>query len=420
LTYFIQRAARDDLRWQITYMLRGVDHPDAVAFIANEFAERSRKGATSLFSIIDTAWGRRQRKQGRSMSLESRTRLHDLWANSGNDMHLRKQSFRLWAATSHISDLPLLQSQDSTDLLGDEVLRARLERSDKTAIPALIEKIRTDDKGYWWHFARDIWSDDLTSTLDEQLSRRSKAFTPAWDADTDGDWIMSEQLVRREPSVAEALLCKHWNHLRFSPRFVQAALYVGSPRLCELVRETINECPTPPKMFQHIDSHFGIKTFGHPGVTRIEQVEGLIPYLDYLDEFTVYHFWELCNERGWMKLRHEHLDSHLGKWRKNAGLDDETLFAELDQELTHDRAPWLDHWVERHLGNGRSIANLLGVVQQWLKSNKTAKALEVAASVVIHAGSRGDIGLLDEGSDQSELAAAIIADARFAVKRRTL
>ncbi len=420
LTYFIQRAARDDLCWPITYMLRGVDHPDAVAFIANEFAERARKGAISFVSIIDTVWSRRQREQGRSMSLVSRTRLHDLWANAGNDIHLRKQSIRLWAATSHIYDLPLLQSQDSTDLLADELLRARLERIDKTAIPLLVEKIRGGNKNYWWQFARAIWSDELTSTLDEQLSLRSKAFTPVWGAHWDGDWIMSELLVRREPSVAEGLLCKHWNHLRFSPSYVQAALYVGSPRLRELVRETISECPSPLEMFKHIDSHFGIKTFGHPGVTRIEQVEGLIPYLDHLDEFTVYHFWELCNERGWMNLRREHLDARLGKWRKNAGLDDETLFAELDQELTHDVVHSLDYWVERHLGNGRSIENLLGIVQAWLKSNRTAKALEVAASIVIHAGSRGDIDLLNEGSDQSELAAEIIADARFAVRRRTL
>lgn len=425
VAYFLRRAAQNDLRWQITYMLHGADHPDAVAFLANELAERTRaiEGTNKFLPFLNTVrdhWRRWQRERRIPMSQESRDRLKDLWINDANYKHLREQSFRLWAATSHPDDLPLLRSLASPGLLADDVLRARLERNDNAAIPEFIERIKADERGIWWQYARGIWSDALTSALDEELARRGNAIERAWDAHRDGDWITSDLIMRLPSAIAERLLVAHWEHLRFSPRFVQAALYTATPRLLVMVGTTINECPTPAKMFEYIDSHFGIKTFGHPGVTRIEQVEGLVPYLDHINEFSVYHFWELCNERGWVTLRREHLDARLGKWRKNAGLDDATLFAELDKELSYERPPHLDFWVEQHLDNGRSKESILGIVRQWLVSNKTTEALEIAASVVMHAGARADVDLLNDGGDQSELADGIMADTRFAVFRRTL
>lgn len=426
LRYFIGRAAHEDLRWPITYMLRGVDHPDAVAFLAGELAARARavestSGFLPFLSTMRDHWRRWQQERSRPMSQESRARLRALWMDGTNDKHLRQQSFRLWAATLHPEDLSILRDQEITDLLEADILRARLERGDKTAIPPFIEKIRVDEKCYWWYVARDTWSDELTATLDEHLTLRGTAVTPGWNDRGDCDWIMSDLVTRLAPPAAEHLLCKHWNHLRFSARYVQAALYTATPRLLALVSETVRECPSPSTLFEHIDSHFGIKTSGHPGVTRIEQVEGLVPYLDHAGELAIHLFWELCNERGWVKLRRDHLDSRLvGKWRTNAGLDDEALFADLDRELTYDRVPWLDYWVERHMDNRRSIENILGIVRQWLASNKSPKALEIAASIIIHAGTRAHVDLLNEGSDQSRIALEIIEDTRFAVCRRTL
>lgn len=46
--------------------------------------------------------------------------------------------------------------------------------------------------------------------------------------------------------------------------------------------------------------------------------------------------------------------------------------------------------------------------------------IEVATSVVTHAGTRADIEFLNEGGEQSELASGIIADTRFTACRRTL
>lgn len=426
LRYFISRAGSDDLNWPITYMLHGVDHPDAVAFVASEFAARARalegtNGMPLFLTFICDHWRRQQRESKKPMSQESRMRLLDVWMNAENDKHLRKQSFRLWAATSHPDDLSILRNQGPTDLLDADVLRARLERSDKMAIARFIEKLRIDDSCYWWQSARNIWSDDLTAALNEQLELRGATATQTWGDRGDCDWIMADLVTRLAPDMAEQLLTKHWNHLRFSPGFVQASLYTATPRLLALIEEAVRECPSPATLFKHIDSHFGIKTIGHPGVTRIEQVEALIPYLDHIGELAIHQFWELCNERGWVTLRRDYLDSRLaGQWRTSAGLDDEALVADLDRELHYARLPWLAFWVDRHMNNGRGIENILNIVRQWLSSNRTSKALEIAASVIIHAGSRAHIDLLNKENDQSGEAKNIIADTRFAVFRRTL
>ncbi|ESA32608.1 hypothetical protein N836_25165 [Leptolyngbya sp. Heron Island J] len=51
LDYFIQRGSEEDLKSPITYMLHGMDHPKAVNFVVNEFAEihGQIEGTGSLF-----------------------------------------------------------------------------------------------------------------------------------------------------------------------------------------------------------------------------------------------------------------------------------------------------------------------------------------------------------------------------------
>ncbi|MCP8900943.1 hypothetical protein [Gilvimarinus xylanilyticus] len=427
LRFFIKRASDDDLRWPVIYMLHGMDHPEAVTFLVGYMAERSRElEGTNGFDIFQSTvkdhWRRWQRERNSTMSKQSRVRLQEIWTSEVHDKHLRKHAFGLWASTIAPEDTQLLRSQKDSGELADSILRARLERSDQTAIPAFIEKLLTDDDqhGSWWQSARHIWSDSLTATLHEYLDRLEKSTSPTWGDSQQSAWIISELIMEQETSVLEDILLKHWEFMRFSPNYVQAAFYAATPRLLTLVDETIRECPAPEDMFKHIDMHYGIKTTGRAGVTRIDQIQALIPYLDYLSESSIHQFWEVCNERGWIRLRREYLDSRLGEWKERVGLNDLHLLAELDKELTYDRPHWLDHWVDRHLDHGRSRENILAILKQWLRSNKSRKALQIAASIIIHAGTRRDIEILNAGGDQSGGAAALIADTRFEIMRRTL
>ncbi len=85
--YFIEQAKTSALRWPITFMLHGIDHPDAVEFVTRELA------ATENFSpfamTAEDEWKRQQEKTGRAMSDASRNRLRELWTNKQNGKHLR-------------------------------------------------------------------------------------------------------------------------------------------------------------------------------------------------------------------------------------------------------------------------------------------------------------------------------------------
>ncbi|WP_409524357.1 hypothetical protein [Nitrincola sp. MINF-07-Sa-05] len=426
LKFFIQRASSEDLRWPITYMLHGMDQPEAVNYLVEYMADRSREweGTNGLDIFQSTVKGhwRWQRERNITMSVQSRARLQEIWTDKVHDKHLRKHAFGLWDATIAPEDIQLLRSQEDSGELADCILRARLERKDQEAIPAFVKKLLTDDDqhGYWWCSARHIWSDSLTATLHEYLDRQQKSINPTWGDSPKSAWIISKLIMEQDIAVLETMLLKHWEFLRFSPHYVQTALYAATPRLLTMVDETIRECPVPKDMFNHIDRHFGIRTTGRAGVTRIEQIQALIPYLDYLSDSSIHQFWEVCSEKGWIGLRREYLDSRLGEWKERVGLDDCHLFAELDKELTYDRPHWLDHWVDRHLGNGRSKEDIFAILKQWLRSKKCMKALQIAASVIIHAGTRRDIEILYEGDDQSGEAVELIANTRFEIMRRTL
>jgi len=104
IDYFVQRGSQDDLRWPITYMLHGMDHPKAVLFVVQKLAaiQRCLEETKSFSSFVLSAkddWRRAQEDYGRPMSKASRDLLFVLWQDETNDKHLRTQAFSLWAAT---------------------------------------------------------------------------------------------------------------------------------------------------------------------------------------------------------------------------------------------------------------------------------------------------------------------------------
>jgi hypothetical protein len=100
IDYFVQRGSQDDLRWPITYMLHGMDHPKAVFFVVQELAaiRRRLEGTHSFSPFVMSAkddWRRAQEDYGRPMSKVSRDLLLGLWRDETNDRHLRAQAFSL-------------------------------------------------------------------------------------------------------------------------------------------------------------------------------------------------------------------------------------------------------------------------------------------------------------------------------------
>jgi len=142
---------------------------------------------------------------------------------------------------------------------------------------------------------------------------------------------------------------------------------------------------------------------------------------DEIDEFSIYQFWDFCNDRAWFEFRRTHLDIRLiGKRRLTAGLDDESIFSELNERLQFESNSGLSHWVDRHLKHGLTVEQIVSTARKWLHKTGSNKALEIVSLIIAHIGNRNHVQILLEESDDSELACEIIADAKFAINRRSL
>ena len=275
--YFIQRASDPKLKWPITYMLHGLDQPDAVEFVVRELADTDERleGTNSFSPFALTAtreWERQQDKTGRAMSDASRKRLLDIWQDQSSGEHLRNQAFRIWASTHRAGDIEILRAVPSADTLADNAVWQRLRLGDREAIPTLVAKLSTDRHGRWWQLGRYIWSNDLTKALDNALERRYAVHPKNKQADR--DWILSEMVMRLPTDQADALLSKHWNRTRCVSLFHHCGALCGDAGMQARVAAAIKIASDPKKLLEHLSIQFGHKRSGHPGLFRREQMRG--------------------------------------------------------------------------------------------------------------------------------------------------
>jgi hypothetical protein len=426
IDYFVQRGAKDDLTWPITYMLHGIDDPKAISFVVHQLAamQSNVKGTDGCVPFVLSApdeWRRAQDDLGRPMSKASRNVLLQLWQCETNDDDLRAQAFRLWAATRAPDDTAILRAARPSVGLADRILKARLVRGDQEAIPAMVEKVATDDSGRWWFCGRHIWSPKLTVALDAFLERRGHHAKREWGENCESDHITYELIMALPEGKAERLLLKHWDHLRFTSIFVQTALYLCTPRLLAVAHDSIRECPIPRMLMQYLNWRFGLNTTGHPGLTREAQILALEPFLDLISGFDIQMLWDACNEHGWFDTRRRLLDARLEDAHELPRHDREGIALELDQMVSENRTVWIGYWVDRILGHGISWGDLLGSMTDWLEKRHTFQALCLVVDAIQQRGNRENLRALKSCEDlPGKTAGQMIADARFAVFRRSL
>jgi hypothetical protein len=212
---------------------------------------------------------------------------------------------------------------------------------------------------------------------------------------------------------------KHWDHLQFSNLFVQTALFLASPRLQAMAKAAIEASPEPAKMFQHITSHYGIRTNGRAGITQPGQIEALVPYLDYLDELPILTFWQVCNDLGWFEMRRKYFDDRLSPRFAGSDVSEERALQSLDEDAKRQHS-WIDRWIDDFLKAGSTIDEVMNLFARWLSSRRTMPAFSLASTAIIHAGRRQDLSILNVEVEPENLASELRANACFAVYRRTL
>lgn len=413
LGYFADRGRSEDLNWPTYYMMHGIDHPVAIAFCLDAMAAAQAKSPDSYtfnFRRGADVWERRRDEHGEHMSSVNRALLRHWWQDCSEDKYRRIAAFDLWAASWAEDDLQQLRVFQEDAVLGDRVLRKRLERKDATAIPNFVDRLDGERAGYWWFFARYVLSAEVIAALDRALAR----IAAEGDADADSHigWELANTLVRLPRAVAEPILLRHAHALSRSPRFVQCALYFASPKLLEYAARSIAAAAEPREMLKHITMHFGISERGHPGVTRPEQIKGLQPHLHLLDEPDLGWVAEACNKAGWFDLRRELFDPLIPGSRACWTVP---RLPALFNQLAGDRH-FIPHQVDEVIESGVSWPEIAGAMESWLSGREDLEALRLVGEMLDDRGHRNDLSLLERWpGTPSDASRAIIANATFAV-----
>ena len=298
-----------------------------------------------------------------------------------------KQKFKLWSPTYLENDKELLIDFQHDTVLYDAILRQRIEQKDITAIPLFIEKIRNSkNSGYWWQFARDFWTSDLSKLLDEELDKKS--YDEIMNIEDFSVSMISELIIKMNINEAELILLKHWDKIKKSPSFIQTSLYIASDKLIKLVAETINSSSSPDAFFIHLSNHYGMMTKNHKGITNIKQLEVLIPYLGYIKEMELNFMAYECNKKGYFEFRKKYLDIYLKdeKYKNTQYSSEKEIIKTLNEKLNQTHFWHLENLVDMFLRKGISKAELMNIVFKWMKSQNDIdlKIINMALGILIH------------------------------------
>lgn len=410
------RRATGSLNWPITVLLHRVDAPESFEFTVRQAAA---SGGYLTYGVVWDRWDVHGRRPG-DASIE---RLERVWKAAGESAIVRVNAFHLWSVAvegSGLQALIKLQHVERSEPFYHKALRQRIRLGDRTAVAELIQMVETQEHpDSWWHQADRIWNETLREALDSFLGRVRD------DGPVDWEWeghyfLAAALLIEIPPEDSEALFLRHWDHLRYRSSFVRAALAVATPSCCELVAETVRECPDPRRLLQY----FGVGTVGRTHRFGQRQMEAILPYLEHFSDFALVTLWRHCNQQRWFDFRRRHLDAHLtAAERRNCQLGREALFEHFDSLLAEAASPWsIDFAIEQSRDRGEPWGEFLEDLLAWLRDRRTLRALDVVAHALIDAGSRADLDRLElVAIDADPIDVRRVLDqSRFLLMRRRL
>jgi hypothetical protein len=252
----------------IQHILNYVDNPEAVEFIVKKNAEHERSDFTF-------PWYTKVFDYAHKLSKESRIRLKSLWEGSYND-EIKKTAFRLWSTNVEKSELDLLRQISHDSPLFYHAIFKRAELGDRSVVREYVSLLHSDS--YLFYGAHNIWCDEIMEVTRDYLS----SFKDNIPSDFTGGYKnihldLYHLLFFIPENDAETLLTDYWGHLKYGPKFIQAALYVGTPKCLELADLAIKECPQdilPSKLILW-------------DIEQLSQKKRLITY------YLIYHFLDI-------------------------------------------------------------------------------------------------------------------------------
>jgi hypothetical protein len=419
----------DEMKHIIYWCLEQIDHPLAASFVASHIAKiDARMGsdenqhnylASTRLSDFGSGLDHHVRYTERTMDALKAT-----WSDTSRAFFERKRSFQLWRGSIGRKQVEEIGKHPPRGL-ENEALLTRCRLGDTTAIPKLRAKILDgDDDGVsWFQFIRQFDSCYFEDLILQKLEARSVAFLKGEQPNKLSDYIIPHVLAERCDDFAERTLIDHWHHLSECWEYPHLLLYLATPRTLELFASHYQKIGNKTEHFKLLCSTFGIRHWGRSGLTKIEQLKGLEPYLKDFDDQLISTLWEECNEKGFEEWRKNNLDHRLAKdsWAFKE-INEEAAFAEIDAELERDRSIELVaySWAEIRGKRTNTTEALIERARRYVDSRKTVEAAGFLAQVISLIGKRVDSDILKKYECAELLTAEEIEAADFSVRMRSL
>jgi hypothetical protein len=352
-------------------MLERVDTPEAIEFVVNAIAEK----ATLLSMTLEDVWDA-SRLGGRKLSGPSMNKLMILWDSPIKDDSIRITAFRIWIKGIDKEHLNILKKINYDSPFYELAIQKRAELKDSSVIPELIPLL--DSEFYWFNIAHYVWCKEIMDVTEKHLKIRS-----AGKDYSDMSHEISNLLTRIPKNDAELILEKYWGNIECDPNFIQAALYVGTEKCCQLAESSIRSCPKSIPIFKHIG--FLFEFFGERRDRFSKQhLDRLIPYLDLFQEDEIWQLAAVSQRLGIPEWSAEHISSRLSPdFRKLYHPSNEDLFGDLNKFAAEGHQyTWYNimHWSEEFYK--RHDPNAFAIMDRWLSNNRTIRGLQVASALI--------------------------------------
>jgi hypothetical protein len=406
----------EGLRWPITVALKHLDDPSAIRFLLVQAAKSQQRanenGGYSMFiSDLKQQWDPTSESRGKRLRPDAIEVIRTCWESNSGDASLQEAAFKCWI--SAVDDLNKLREISVEHPFFESVLWRRAWLRDVSAA-ALIAPILESDS-HWFQIVSHVWSPPIQAKVDGAL--RDLAQNTPDDCSggrTNNHYALAELLRDIPVDDAEPLLLSYWKHLQFSPLFVQAALYIGSPECVRLAMKAIGCYPENENAFVHISSFFGFYTTGL--MDRLEQrhLDVLLPFMVQLGDSDLSSMAEYCRRHGRRDWAIRHLkpefdrrrnalaqeddrsDVHVERLGRHHFPSDDDLLEELDRiEQKSKHFGWDgNRWSEQFDERGDDHSRWRQLLEVWLSKEVSVSRLRVVAAAILGHGTRADLAII--------------------------
>jgi hypothetical protein len=314
--------ADDDLKLVVLEALIGVDDPIVMEALIREIA------SAHLFSpFLSQQWTPRD-GFGRQPSEPTLSRLSAIWGTEAEDADVRRIAFQVWRGSATRLDIASIQAIPESSPLFDDAIRARIKLGDTDSRAWLLDQMAFRKKNWWLLLgdAAPIWDAQLRQAVEDVILDDAKVVS------SDGNVrLMLGTLLRSiERSELESVLIKCWRALQCVPKFIQLALFCGTPQTRELAAEALRDLD-PPNAFRQLHDTYGFMQLDLRSTITREAIDSLIPYVSKIPNGELVQLATYCDRFGLQTWRREHIDECLDEQqRRRYAPKVADLFSELD------------------------------------------------------------------------------------------